>query len=103
MNMFVVDSTVVVPEHKADDLIQIYQNRSRLVDEAEGFLSFQLLQNDRKPGELTVHLEWESKQAYLNWARSEQFKKIHELEKHYPDEDLQGIVPKVKKYEVVAT
>ncbi|MBN8235475.1 antibiotic biosynthesis monooxygenase [Halobacillus kuroshimensis] len=101
--MFVVDSTVVVPEHKADDLIQIYRNRSRLVDEAEGFLSFQLLQNDRKPGELTVHLEWESKQAYLNWARSEQFKKIHELEKHYPDEDLKGIVPIVKKYEVVAT
>ncbi|MBH0230996.1 antibiotic biosynthesis monooxygenase [Halobacillus yeomjeoni] len=100
--MFVVDSTVTVPEHKADDLIEIYRNRSRLVDEAEGFLSFQLLQNDRKPGELTVHLEWESKQAYLNWARSEQFKKIHELEKQYPDQELQGIVPKVKKYEVVA-
>ncbi|MCA0971721.1 antibiotic biosynthesis monooxygenase [Halobacillus litoralis] len=101
--MFVVDSTVVVPDHKADDLIHIYRNRSKLVDQAEGFLSFQLLQNDRKPGELTVHMEWESKQAYLNWARSEQFKKIHELEKRYPDEELQGIVPKVKKYEVVAT
>ncbi len=101
--MFVVDSTVVVPDHKADDLILIYQHRSKLVDQAEGFLSFQLLQNDRKPGELTVHLEWESKQAYLNWARSEQFKKIHELEKQYPDQELQGIVPKVTKYEVVAT
>lgn len=101
--MFVVDSTVVVPDHKAEDLVHIYQNRSRLVDQADGFLSFQLLQNDRKPGELTVHLEWESKQAYLNWARSEQFKKIHELEKEYPDQELQGIVPKVTKYEVVAT
>ncbi|WP_226580305.1 antibiotic biosynthesis monooxygenase family protein [Halobacillus litoralis] len=101
--MFVVDSKVVVPEHKADDLINIYKKRSRLVDEAEGFLSFQLLQNDRKPGELTVHLEWESKEAYLKWARSEQFKKIHELEKQYPDQELQGIVPTVKKYEVVAT
>ncbi|WP_281976003.1 antibiotic biosynthesis monooxygenase family protein [Halobacillus litoralis] len=101
--MFVVDSTVIVPEHKAEDLINIYKKRSRLVDEAEGFHSFQLLQNDRKPGELTVHLEWESKEAYLNWARSEQFKKIHELEKRYPDRELQGIVPKVSKYEVVAT
>lgn len=100
--MFVVDSTVVVPEHKADELIDIYRNRSRLVDKAEGFHSFQLLQNDRKPGELTVHMEWESKQAYLKWARSEQFKKIHELEKQYPDQELQGIVPKVSKYEVVA-
>ncbi|QAS53806.1 antibiotic biosynthesis monooxygenase family protein [Halobacillus litoralis] len=101
--MFVVDSTVIVPEHKAEDLINIYKKRSRCVDEAEGFHSFQLLQNDRKPGELTVHLEWESKEAYLNWARSEQFKKIHELEKRYPDQELQGIVPKVSKYEVVAT
>ncbi|WP_082233466.1 antibiotic biosynthesis monooxygenase family protein [Halobacillus massiliensis] len=101
--MYVVDSTVIVPEHKADDLIAIYQNRSRLVDEAEGFLTFQLLQNDKKPGELTVHMEWEDKKSYLKWVRSEQFKKIHELEKRYPDEELQGIVPVVKKFEVVAT
>ncbi|WP_163528850.1 antibiotic biosynthesis monooxygenase family protein [Halobacillus ihumii] len=101
--MFVVDSMVTVPDHKADDLIAIYQNRSRLVDQAEGFRSFQLLQNERKPGEITVHMEWEDKQSYLNWARSEEFKKIHELEKKYPDEELQGIVPKVSKYKVVAT
>ncbi|UOQ46007.1 antibiotic biosynthesis monooxygenase [Halobacillus salinarum] len=100
--MFIVDSTVVVPEHKADDLIAIYKKRSRLVDEAPGFISFQLLQNDRKQGELTVHLEWENKAYYLDWVRSKQFKEIHELEKRYPDEELQGIVPKVTKYEVVA-
>ncbi|MGP4077960.1 antibiotic biosynthesis monooxygenase family protein [Halobacillus sp. K22] len=100
--MFVVDSTVEVPEHKAEELINIYKKRSRLVDQAEGFISFQLLQKERKPGELTVHLEWESKDAYLNWARSDQFKKIHELERKYPDPELRGIVPKVSKYEVVA-
>ncbi|MFQ3544801.1 antibiotic biosynthesis monooxygenase [Halobacillus rhizosphaerae] len=100
--MYVVDSAVVVPEHKAGDLVAIYKKRSKLVDRAPGFRSFQLLQNERKPGELTVHLEWESKSDYLNWARSEEFKKIHELEKKYPDKELQGIVPKVTKYEVVA-
>ncbi|MGP4068940.1 antibiotic biosynthesis monooxygenase family protein [Halobacillus sp. B29] len=100
--MFVVDSTVEVPEHKAEELINIYKKRSRLVDQAEGFISFQLLQKERKPGELTVHLEWESKSAYLKWARSDQFKKIHELERQYPDQELQGIVPKVSKYAVVA-
>lgn len=42
--MFVVDSTVEVPEHKAEELINIYIKRSRLVDQAEGFISFQLLQ-----------------------------------------------------------
>ncbi|SDX99885.1 MULTISPECIES: antibiotic biosynthesis monooxygenase family protein [Salimicrobium] len=101
--MYVVDSKVTVPDHKADDLISIYRTRSRLVDEQPGFLSFQLLQNEHRPGELTVHMEWENKQSYLTWARSEQFRKIHELEKNYPDQELQGYVPKVYKYEVVAT
>ncbi|WP_347862450.1 antibiotic biosynthesis monooxygenase [Salimicrobium sp. PL1-032A] len=101
--MYVVDSKVTVPAHKAKDLIRIYRNRSRLVDGQPGFLSFQLLQNEHRPGELTVHMEWEDKHAYLTWVRSEQFKKIHELEKNYPDEELQGYVPKVTRYEVVAT
>ncbi|MFC0523815.1 antibiotic biosynthesis monooxygenase family protein [Pontibacillus salicampi] len=100
--MYIVDSTVVVPDHKADELISIYQNRSRSVDQWHGFRSFQLLQNDKKPGELTVHMEWESKEDYLQWAMSEEFQKIHELEKHYPDKELANIPPKVSKYKVVA-
>ncbi|GGD07055.1 antibiotic biosynthesis monooxygenase [Pontibacillus chungwhensis BH030062] len=100
--MYIVDSTVVVPEEKADELIEIYQNRSRSVDQWEGFRSFQLLQNDKKPGELTVHMEWESKAHYMKWATSEEFQKIHELEKNYPDKALANIPPKVKKFKVVA-
>ncbi|WP_167262117.1 antibiotic biosynthesis monooxygenase family protein [Alkalibacillus sp. S2W] len=101
--MYIVDSTVVVPEDKIDELIGIYQNRSRQVDEQPGFIKFELLQNDKKPHELTVHTIWETKQDYLNWARSEQFKQIHELEKNYPDQELAQIVPKVYRYKVVAT
>jgi heme-degrading monooxygenase HmoA len=41
--MYIVDSIVEVPEDKADELISIYQKRSRLVDEYKGFVSFQLL------------------------------------------------------------
>ncbi|MET3683892.1 heme-degrading monooxygenase HmoA [Alkalibacillus flavidus] len=100
--MYIVDSTVVVPEGKEDELISIYQNRSRKVDEQPGFIKFELLQNDKKPQELTVHTIWETKQDYLNWARSEQFKQIHELEKNYPDQELAQIVPRVYKYKVVA-
>ena len=101
--MYIVDSMVVVPEEKAEELIEIYTNRSRSVDHARGFVSFQLLQNDRSPGELTVHMEWNSKKDYLHWVRGEDFKRIHELEKKYPDQDLAGVVPKVSKYKVVAT
>jgi heme-degrading monooxygenase HmoA len=100
--MFIVTSTVTVPEEKTDDLIAIYKNRSRRVDKAEGFHLFRLIQNTKKPNELTVHLEWHSKEAYMKWVKSNEFKEIHELEKHYPDQQLAGIVPKVRQYEVVA-
>ncbi len=95
-------STVAVPPEKSEEVISIYRNRSRRVDQAEGFQSFRLLQNSKKPGELTVHLEWASKEAYLAWARSDEFKEIHDLEKNYPDQELAGIVPAVRQYTVVA-
>lgn len=100
--MYVVHSTFDVPAHKAEEVIAIYRNRSKLVDEAPGFVKFLLLQNDRKPGELTVHMEWASKADYMAWVTGEQFKQIHELERKYPDQELAGIIPSVVKYEVVA-
>lgn len=101
--MYTVFSTFQVPEDKSDEVINIYKNRSRSVDQAEGFIDFLLLQNDRKAGELTVQLTFSTKELYLKWARSDEFKKIHELEKKYPDKELASIVPTVKKCKVVAT
>ncbi|MFB9329114.1 antibiotic biosynthesis monooxygenase family protein [Paenibacillus aurantiacus] len=100
--MYIVHSTFDVPSHKADEVIAIYRNRARLVDEAPGFIRFLLLQNDRRPGELTVHMEWSSKADYLAWVTSEQFKRIHELERKYPDQELANIIPAVEKFKVVA-
>ncbi|MCI3924661.1 antibiotic biosynthesis monooxygenase [Paenibacillus sp. TRM 82003] len=101
--MFIVHSTFAVPPEKADEVIAIYRNRSRLVDRAQGFQRFLLLQNEKKRGELTVHMEWKTKDDYLAWVQSEEFKKIHELEKKYPDQELAAVVPTVVKYEVAAT
>ncbi|UJF31298.1 antibiotic biosynthesis monooxygenase family protein [Paenibacillus hexagrammi] len=100
--MYIVHSTFAVPELKADEVIQIYRNRSRSVDQAEGFLQFLLLQDEARPGELTVHMEWETKEHYLAWVTSSEFKKIHELEKKYPDQELANIIPTIHKYKVVA-
>ncbi|MCM3089010.1 Heme-degrading monooxygenase HmoA [Bhargavaea ginsengi] len=100
--MYTVFSTFDVPPEKSEEVIRIYQNRSRLVDRAEGFVDFLLLQNDRRPGELTVQLIFDTKENYLNWARSEDFRRIHELEKKYPDQELASIIPKVSKFKVVA-
>ncbi|MCF6139361.1 antibiotic biosynthesis monooxygenase family protein [Pseudalkalibacillus berkeleyi] len=101
--MFIVHSTVKVPIDKTEEVIDIYRNRSRQVDQAEGFHSFELLQNDKSPEELTVQIKFTNKKSYLEWVRSDDFKRIHELEKKYPDKELADIIPKVQMYSVVAT
>ncbi|EIT87416.1 putative enzyme involved in biosynthesis of extracellular polysaccharides [Fictibacillus macauensis ZFHKF-1] len=101
--MYIVHSTFAVPEGKAEEVISIYKNRSRSVDQAEGFIDFLLLQNEKRPGEITVQLTFETKEQYLSWVRSQQFKDIHDLEKKYPDQELAAIVPTVRQYKVVAT
>ncbi|WP_026675400.1 antibiotic biosynthesis monooxygenase family protein [Alkalihalobacterium bogoriense] len=100
--MFIVHSTFLVPTEKAEEVISIYRSRSKSVDKAKGFRHFRLLQNDKKQGELTVQIEWDTKEDYLAWVRSDDFKQIHEFEKKYPDQELASIIPIVKQYEVVA-
>lgn len=100
--MYTVFSTFDVPDEKSEEVIRIYKNRSRSVDQAEGFVDFLLLQNDKRAGELTVQLIFDTKENYLNWVRSEDFKIIHDLEKKYPDQELAAVIPKVAQYKVVA-
>ncbi|GAB1764985.1 antibiotic biosynthesis monooxygenase family protein [Priestia aryabhattai] len=100
--MYTVFSTFNVPDEKAEEVIGIYKNRSKSVDEAPGFVDFLLLQNDKRAGELTVQLTFDTKEHYLSWVRSEDFKRIHDLEKKYPDQELAAVIPKVSQYKVVA-
>ncbi|MFC3342878.1 antibiotic biosynthesis monooxygenase family protein [Paenibacillus abyssi] len=100
--MYIVQSVVEVPLEKVEEVIGLYRNRSRSVDKQPGFLSFQLLQNEPKPEELIVHMTWESKEHYVAWVTSEDFKRIHELEKKYPDQELASIKPVVRRYHVRA-
>ncbi|MBD2846891.1 antibiotic biosynthesis monooxygenase [Paenibacillus sp. IB182496] len=100
--MYIVQSVVNVPQEKADEVIGLYQGRSRMVDAYDGFVSFQLLQNERDPGELTVHMTWQDEGSYVKWVQSDAFRKVHELEKNYPDQELSGIKPTVRRYKVVA-
>lgn len=100
--MYIVHSTFVVPDEKAEEVISIYHSRSGLVDEAEGFQRFLLLQNEKKPGEITVHMEWDTKEDFMKWVQSEDYKRIHDLEKKYPDQELASIIPSIHRYKVVA-
>ncbi|WP_226669519.1 antibiotic biosynthesis monooxygenase family protein [Metabacillus litoralis] len=100
--MYIVHSTFHVPVDKVEEVITIYRTRSKLVDQYDGFKYFQLLQNEVKKGELTVQIAWKSKEDYVNWVTSDAYKKVHELEKNYPDQELASIKPIVQRFEVVA-
>lgn len=100
--MYIVNSVITVPETKVEEVIGIYQSRSRRVDDFEGFQSFRLLQSESKPEELTVQMKWDTKEHFLNWMKSDAYKEIHELEKKYPDAELAAVKPKVYRYKVVA-
>ena len=100
--MYIVHSTVAVPIEKVDEVIGIYQKRSRFVDEYEGFRSFRLMQNETVPQELTVEICWDTKEHYLKYITSDAYKKVHELEKNYPDQELAAIKPRVQRFTQVA-
>lgn len=100
--LYIVQSVVRVPSDKTEEVIGLYRNRSRSVDKQRGFVSFQLLQNEVTPEELTVHIVWEQKEDYVAWITSGDFKRIHELEQKYPDQELAAIKPTVRRYHVRA-
>ncbi|SIT03849.1 antibiotic biosynthesis monooxygenase family protein [Alicyclobacillus vulcanalis] len=101
--MYVVHSTIEVSSDWLDDVVALYQERSRLVDRWPGFISFALLQNEHRPNELTIQLVWQSKTHYLAWARSEDFRRVHERERELAAHGFPHPRPVVRKYEVVAT
>ena len=61
------------------DFIAIWKNRDTYLDTVPGFKEFHLLQGPTNE-EFTLfssHSSWESKQDFVNWTESEQFRKAH--------------------------
>ncbi len=59
--------------------IDIWKNRETHLDSVPGFKAFHLLQS-KSNDEYTLfasHTTWESRQDFINWTESEQFRKAH--------------------------
>ncbi|MBV1790164.1 antibiotic biosynthesis monooxygenase [Marinobacterium sp. D7] len=64
---------------KEQDFIEIWKSRESHLDEVPGFKSFNLLQGPSTE-EYTLfasHSIWESEEAFINWTKSEAFRKAH--------------------------
>jgi heme-degrading monooxygenase HmoA len=77
--MYVAMNRFRIAPGKEQAFIEIWKNRETFLDQVPGFKSFQLLQGPTSD-EYTLfasHSIWESEEAFVNWTRSEAFRKAH--------------------------
>ena len=62
-----------------EEFIDIWRSRDSYLDTVPGFKSFHLLQGaaDDSCTLFASHSIWESRQDFINWTESEQFRKAH--------------------------
>jgi heme-degrading monooxygenase HmoA len=64
---------------KENEFEKIWRERETHLDSVPGFKKFNLLRGPQKDDHTLYasHSQWESKEAFENWTRSEAFKKAH--------------------------
>jgi heme oxygenase (mycobilin-producing) len=72
----VVMNVVRAADGRAEEFEQAFLTRERLLNQADGFLGFELLRRDRD-GEYVVLTRWESQEAFRGWVRSDLFRRSH--------------------------
>jgi len=77
--MYVAMNRFRIAPGKEEAFIEIWKNRDSHLNEVPGFKSFDLLQGPTTE-ECTLfasHSVWESEEAFINWTKSEAFRKAH--------------------------
>lgn len=74
--MYVVMNVVEAKEGRVEDFERAFLERERLVQQAEGFVGFELLRRDRDR-EYVVLTRWENEETFKSWVGSDLFKRSH--------------------------
>ena len=77
--MYVAMNRFKIAEGREQDFIEIWKNRDTHLQEVPGFKQFHLLQGatDEECTLFASHSVWESEQAFVDWTKSEAFRKAH--------------------------
>ncbi|HXH20450.1 MAG TPA: antibiotic biosynthesis monooxygenase [Dehalococcoidia bacterium] len=70
--MFIATNNFKVAKGREQDFENSWRNRRTYLDDVPGFISFALLKGDNE-GEYVSMTTWESRQAFLDWTKSEAF------------------------------
>lgn len=95
--MFIAMNHFRVAPGKGEDFERIWRERETYLDSVPGFVQFSLLRGDQE-GEYISHSTWESRDAFVAWTESEEFRKGH------AQGSLMGILegpPQVRLYDAV--
>lgn len=74
--MYIVMNVVEAKEDRVEDFERAFRERERLVQQAEGFVGFELLRRDRDR-EYVVLTRWEDEETFKSWVGSDLFKRSH--------------------------
>ena len=97
--MIVVMNVVTVAEENRAAFEERFQTRERLLDQAEGFAGFELLERDVDGGgEYSVLTRWESREAFQSWVKSDLFARAHKRDR---EEGSVAATNELRTYEVI--
>ena len=76
--MYVSMSRLEIAPQRAPELVAAFRARSRLADQADGFVDLQVWQSDRDAGEIVMVSRWRDRSAFKAYMRSPEHKLSHE-------------------------
>ncbi|GAA3575849.1 MULTISPECIES: antibiotic biosynthesis monooxygenase family protein [Marinobacter] len=99
--MYIAMNRFRITPGKEQEFIEIWQGRDSYLDEVPGIQSFHLLQGPKHEDHtlFSTHTVWDSEQAFIDWTKSEAFKKAHANAK--PAKDLYLGPPQFEGFESV--
>ncbi len=77
--MYIAMNRFRIAPGREEDFIEIWRNRDSHLDDVPGFREFHLLQGPSHEDHtlFTSHSVWDSEEAFVNWTKSEAFRKAH--------------------------
>ena len=78
--MYIATNRFKIVLGKENDFENVWKNRETHLDKVPGFKKFNLIKGEKKENYTLYasHSVWNSKEDFINWTKSEAFRKAHQ-------------------------
>lgn len=76
--MYISVSRLRVDAARVDELIEAFRDRSRLVDDSDGFVDLQVWRSDRDPEDVWMVSRWRERSCFTAYMRSDAHARSHD-------------------------